>query len=147
VSSIGAFPTSGVQLTRLGFLVRNCVGEPLRHNVSPLGFSMGLLMESYYIWIEAEQWSQGEWDPTDCNSDVMVSFEQGAKWVATFFSYQNILSLAKKNQKSGECLNGKYFWATDMIMVDELSRERVEEVVSHLIANGEFRSVFRIADV
>jgi len=34
-----------------------------------------------------------------------------------------------------------------MIMVDELSRERVEEVVSHLIANGEFRSVFRIADV
>jgi len=31
-------------------------------------------------------------------------------------------------------------------MVDELSGERVEEVVSDLIANDEFQSVFRIAE-
>ena len=104
-------------------------------------------MENYYIWIEAEQWASGEWKPADCNSDVMVSFEKGAEWVATFFTYQNISALAKKNQSTGECLNGKYFWATDMILVDELTRERVEEVVFHLIANGEFERVFRIADV
>jgi hypothetical protein len=104
-------------------------------------------MENYYIWIEAEQWAAGEWIPADCNSDVMVSFEKGAEWVATFFTYQNISSLAKKNQSSGECLNGKYFWATDMILVDELTRERVEEVVIDLIANQEFERVFRIADV
>lgn len=104
-------------------------------------------MENYYIWIEAEQWAPGEWKPADCNSDVMVSIEKGAEWVATFFTYQNISSLAKKNQSTAECLNGKYFWATNMIMVDELTRERVGEVVSHLIANGEFEGVFRIADV
>ena len=104
-------------------------------------------MENYYIWIEAEQWAAGEWIPADCNSDVIVSFEKGAEWVATFFTYQNISSLAKKNQSSGECLNGKYFWATDMILVDELTRERVEEVVIDLIANQEFERVFRIADV
>jgi hypothetical protein len=103
-------------------------------------------MENYDIWIEAEQWASSEWEPADCNSDVMVSFEKGARWVATFFTYQNLSSLAEKNQSSGECLNGKYFWATDMIMVDELTRERVEEVVSHLIANGEFESIFRSTD-
>jgi hypothetical protein len=104
-------------------------------------------MENYYIWIEAEQWAPNEWNPADCNSDVMVSFEKGAEWVATFFTYQNISSLSKKNKTTGECLNGKYFWATDMIMVDEITRKRVEEVISHLIANEEFQKVFRIADV
>ena len=99
------------------------------------------------MWIEAEQWARGEWEPIDCNSDVIVSFEKGAEWVATFFTYQNILSLAKKNQSTGECLNGKYFWATDMILVDELTRERVEEVVSHLIETGEFESVFKRAEI
>src|SRR5437773_12452056 len=43
-------------------------------------------------------------------------------WVATFFSYQNILSLANKNRVAGECLGGKYFVATDMILVAEVTR-------------------------
>jgi hypothetical protein len=104
-------------------------------------------MQNYYIWIEAEQWAPGEWEPSDCNSDVMVSFERDGEWVATFFTYKNLSTLVKKNESTGECLNGKYFWATDMILVDELSRERVEEVVSHLISEGEFENVFRVGEV
>ncbi len=104
-------------------------------------------MENYYIWIEAEQWVPREWDPSDCNSDVMVSFEKDGEWVATFFTYKNLLTLTNKNESTGECLNGKYFWATDMILVDELSRERVQEVVSHLILEGEFENVFRVGEV
>jgi len=104
-------------------------------------------MQNYLIWIEAEEWAPGECDQSDCNSDVIVSFEKDGEWVATFFTYQNLSTLAKKNESTGECLNGKYFWATDMILVDELSRERVEEVVSHLISEGEFESAFRINEV
>ena len=102
--------------------------------------------QNYYVWIEAEQWASGEWNPTDGNSDVMVSFEKGAEWVATFFSYRNISTLVEKNRSSGEGLHGKYFWASDMILVDEVSRERIEEVVRHLIEVGEFESVFRVSD-
>jgi len=101
-----------------------------------------LVVQNYEIWIEAEQWAPGEWVPGDCNSDVFVTFENGERWVATFFTYQNISSLAKKNQSTGECLGGKYFWATDMILVDELTRERIEEVVSDLIAAADFKTVF-----
>ena len=104
-------------------------------------------VQNYYVWIEAEQWAPGEWEPSDCNSDVMVSFEKDGEWVATFFTYKNLSTLAKKNARTGECLNGKYFWATNMILVDELSRERVEEVVSHLISEGEFENVFRLGEV
>ncbi|MGI8653607.1 MAG: hypothetical protein ACR2LC_00145 [Pyrinomonadaceae bacterium] len=109
---------------------------------------LGMRMESqnYYIWIEAEQWASDEWSPTDDNSDVIVSFENGAEWVATFFTYKNISTLVKKNMLSGECLQGKYFWASDMILVDEIGRARVEEVVRHLIDDGEFEKVFRIND-
>ncbi len=44
-------------------------------------------------------------------------------------------------------LKGRYFWATDMILVDQLSRERVEEVVSHLISEGEFENAFSVSGV
>ena len=101
-------------------------------------------MQNYYIWIEAEEWEVGEWDPEDYNSDVMVSFENNGEWVATFFTYENIKTLAKKNHGTGECLDGKYFWATDMILVDELTRKRVEEVVVRLISEGEFEKVFSL---
>jgi hypothetical protein len=103
-------------------------------------------VQEYYIWIEAEQWSPGEWNPMDCNSDVMVSFREGAEWTATFFTYKNISTLVEKNRLSGECLQGSYFWATDMILVDEISRERIAQVVKHLIEAGEFESIFTLSD-
>lgn len=96
----------------------------------------------YSLWIEAEQWPDGMWTPADANSDVIVTFENGERWVATFFSYQNILSLAKKNRETGECLSGKYFVATDMILIDEVSRERIEEVIADLIKESEFEKYF-----
>lgn len=103
-------------------------------------------MDERYIWIEAEQWAPGEWDSADCNSDVMVSFRDGAEWVSTFFTYKNIATLIDKYKRSGERLGGKYFWATDMVLVDELTRQRGEEVVAHLIKTDDFEKVFSIND-
>lgn len=102
--------------------------------------------QKYSIWIEAEGWVEGEWTPADDNSDVTVTFENGERWVATFFSYQNILSLAEKNRGTGECLGGKYFVATDMILVDEVSRERIEEVVAKLLKENEFERYFAFCE-
>ena len=45
--------------------------------------------QSYTIWIEAEEWAPGEWTPEDDNTDVMVTWEDGRRWVASFFSYKN----------------------------------------------------------
>lgn len=102
--------------------------------------------QKYSIWIEAEEWAEGEWTPADDNSDVIVTIENGERWVATFFSYQNILSLAEKNRGTGECLGGKYFVATDMILVDEVTRERIEEVVADLLAQNGFERYFALCE-
>ncbi len=98
--------------------------------------------QKYSIWIEAEECAEGEWTPADSNSDVIVTLGNGERWVATFFSYQNILSLREKNRFTGECLGGRYFCATDMILVDEVSRERIEEVVAEMLAQKEFNTYF-----
>jgi hypothetical protein len=100
-------------------------------------------MNEYTIWIEAEHWAEGEWNPSDDNSDVIVTAANGTRWFATFFSYANISSLVEKFKQSGECLSGKYFWATDMLLVDEVSRHRIEEVVHHLVKGGEFEQIFK----
>jgi hypothetical protein len=98
--------------------------------------------QKYSIWIEAEGWASGEWTPADGNSDVIVTFENGERWVATFFSYRNISSLMEKNRETGECLGGKYFCASDMILADEVSRERIEEVVAEMLDQKEFETYF-----
>ena len=97
----------------------------------------------FSVWIEAESWEPGSWVPNDANSDVVVTWEDGRRWVATFFSYNHIQTLVAKNRATGECLAGTYFWASDMILVDEISRQRIEEVIHDLIASDEFEQVFR----
>ncbi|MEK3905287.1 hypothetical protein [Paenibacillus sp. FSL R7-0179] len=96
----------------------------------------------YSIWIEAEEWAEGEWNIVDGNTDAIVTFEDSSRWVASFFTYQNIQTLADKNKQTGECLHGKYFRGSDMVLVDECSRKRIEEVIAHFIMSGEFEVMF-----
>ena len=102
-------------------------------------------MQDYTVWIEPEAWAPGEWNPPDDNTDVIVTFADGTAWVATFFTYANIASLVETYKRTGECLHGRYFWASDMILVDEVSRQRIEEVVAHLIDTGGFEHAFKEA--
>ena len=101
-----------------------------------------------HIWIEAEEWAPGEWEPWDDNTDVIVTLGDCSRRVATFFSYKNVSSLVEKNVRTGECLAGRYFWASDMILTDVVSRPRIEEVVTHLVISAplEFRRIFRQID-
>nr|WP_241675056.1 hypothetical protein [Paenibacillus luteus] len=92
--------------------------------------------------MEAEEWAEGQWDINDDNTDVIVTFEDRSRWIASFFTYKNIQTLAAKNKQTGECLRGKYFWGSDMLLVDECSRNRIEEVIGHLIKEGEFERIF-----
>jgi hypothetical protein len=96
----------------------------------------------YSIWIEAEQWSEGEWNVYDDNTDAIVTFEDGSRWIASFFTYKNVYSLAEKNKRTGECLHGKFYWRSDMILVDECSRKRIDEVINHLLLQGDFEIIF-----
>lgn len=83
------------------------------------------------------------YDPYDDNLDVIVTFSDRSRWVATFFTYENINALRKKDQQTGESMNGAFFWASDMILIDCVSRERIEAVIQYLLDNDEFSYTFR----
>lgn len=101
-----------------------------------------------HIWIEAEEWAEGEWNAEDANLDVIVTFSDRSKWIASFFTYTNIQTLREKNVNTGECMKGAYLWSSDMFLIDIASRERIYEVIDFLIENDEFESVFtRYSDV
>jgi hypothetical protein len=100
----------------------------------------------YTIWIEAAQWAPGQWNPSDTNSDVIVIFDDRSRWAATFFSYANIATLVTNYRQFGENLHGKYFWSSDMILADEVSRKRIEEMITHLLYEGDFKRMFTRLD-
>ncbi|WP_238918602.1 hypothetical protein [Clostridium sp. YIM B02555] len=100
-----------------------------------------MLNNDYDIWIEAEQW-EDVLDVHNDNTDVIVEFKNGARWGASFFTYSNISRLVEKNRVTGECLSGKYYWSSDMVLIDEISRKRIEEVINYLICEGKFEVIF-----
>ncbi len=98
--------------------------------------------QSYLIWIEAEEWASGSWTPDNANTDVIVTWADGSRWVASFFSYKNIQTLTQKNKRTGECLSGAYFWSSNMFLIDEVSRQRIEEVIAQLLKENDFEAIF-----
>jgi hypothetical protein len=101
-----------------------------------------LRAKKYSVWIEAEHWAPGAWNIFNDNTDVIVDFEDGSRWLASFFTYSNIETLSRKNASTGEYMNGKFFWSSDMVLIDEVSRIRIEQVIEYLICNEEFEQVF-----
>ena len=98
--------------------------------------------QNYTIWIEAEQWSEDQWNYDDSNTDVLVIWEDKSRWVASFFSYKNIQTLTEKNRKTGECQGGSYFWSSNMILIENTSRKHIEDVVAGLIQKDQFEGIF-----
>lgn len=98
--------------------------------------------QKYTIWIEAESWRAGEWNVHDDCTDVVVTWEDGSRWIASFISYQHVKTLTEKNKRTGENLSGAYFWMSDMFLVDQVSRQRIEAVIQHLSKRGELKQVF-----
>ncbi len=81
-----------------------------------------------------------ELSPFDDNVDVEIKLDNGKLYSATFFTIENIKSLLYRYQKTGECSNGLYLWASDMIIVNELTEVIIRSTVADLIENGEISS-------
>lgn len=50
----------------------------------------------------------------------------------------------KKHKQTGECLSSAYFWASNMLLIDCVSRQHIEEVIDYLIKEGEFEVIFTL---
>lgn len=88
-------------------------------------------------------------DSTNFNTDVIILVQEEedepriVKYVASFFTYANITELRSRHIKTGEYLNGKYFYSKNMVLIDDCSIENIRAVVAQLVEEGEFEEVFR----
>ena len=75
-------------------------------------------------------------------ADVVVCLTNGEKFVASFFSYDQIAELRRVHQASGEFLHGAYFWSKHLVLVENCGPPFVRRVVEHLLEEGELAEVF-----
>lgn len=80
-------------------------------------------------------------EPTDDdNVDVRIELADGRVFSVTFFTVANLVTLMARYGKTGECADGLYVWAKNMIVVQEISRAVIEKVARDLVATGEVES-------
>ena len=81
-------------------------------------------------------------DSDNDNVDVQVTFPNGERFSAVFFTIRNIEALMKRYKKTGECADGLYFWASDMIIVERLTEKTICKTIDHLLVENEFGYIF-----
>jgi len=92
----------------------------------------------------SSDYEQGKIAPDLDSTDVIIQMNNGDKHVASFFSYDYIANWEANQKDTSENLNGKFFWAPNMVIVDKCTKENIKEIVKYLIDEGDFRSVFKL---
>jgi hypothetical protein len=95
------------------------------------------------IQLTSQNSDNENFNPKRGNTDVIVSLEDGRKYIASFFAYNNIDDLRLEHQHNGDFLHGSYFWAKNMVLVEECSPKVIHPVVKNIIEEGEFNDIFR----
>jgi len=78
-----------------------------------------------------------------CNVDVFVTLKDGSCWTATVFTVVEVERLMKLWTGTDEALGGRYFWASDGLIVRDPGIGSMTGVIAGLIENSEFPEIFQ----
>ncbi|MEU6527272.1 hypothetical protein ABZ892_31700 [Streptomyces sp. NPDC046924] len=82
--------------------------------------------------------SAGEDPAAVCNVDVEVRLTEGSRWSATVLTVAEVHRLMEKGSKTGEDLDGRYFWCLDSLIVRDPGIDNMIQVITGLLDNGDF---------
>ncbi len=74
-------------------------------------------------------------DIFDDNIDLRIHFEDGAIYWGTLFTIRNVQRLLKQEERS-------FFWATNMVILEDLSEESIAKAVQGLVESGYILDAF-----
>jgi len=95
------------------------------------------------IILTAEYLEDGRADYEDLNTDVIVQFDNGDKYVATFFSQKNLENMIKELQQIDEYRTGNFYKVLNMVLVRDFGEGDIRPVIDEMLAEGDFQLVFR----
>ncbi len=94
------------------------------------------------IHLSAQSGNYENFDPYNGNTDVIVILKSGETYVASFFTYSNIQQLQQVHKETGEYLKGRYFQASNMVLIENCELATIQHVVNDLIEEGDFLQTF-----
>ena len=102
-----------------------------------------MYLEIDRLYLSGISESEEDVDFDNTNTDVIVVLNNGQKYIAAFFTIKNVEVINLQNEYEGRNLEGKYFWAKNMVLVARCDPDSVEAVVKNLIEEGDFKEVFK----
>jgi hypothetical protein len=76
-------------------------------------------------------------------ADVAITLPDGSRHYATFMTLQAVQLVMDTHRKTGECRNGGYFWASDLVIMRRPGIPAMAEAVADLIATGNLAAACR----
>ena len=77
-------------------------------------------------------------DPaTASEADATIRLPDGTRRYATFMTLDGIAKIMSRWQATGECLNGRYFYCTDLVIIDNVGFHAMADIVRDLIDTGD----------
>lgn len=77
----------------------------------------------------------------DDNVDVRIELADGRAYSVSFFTLANLETLMVRWGRTGECANGLYVWATNMIVVQEITQAVIRRVAQDLVETGDIEKI------
>jgi len=74
--------------------------------------------------------------------DVFVKLDNGQQYVGSFYTLGKVMQMKESGQQSGDFCKGKYFWTSNMIIVDEINDVVINETIKNLLENDGFYTAF-----
>lgn len=78
-----------------------------------------------------------------CDVDMWVTFADGQRWSGTVFTVDEARRLMDRWSDTGECLDGRYFYGWDNLIVRDPGIPAMADVIDHLVVTGDYRSALR----
>ena len=95
------------------------------------------------IVITAERLSNSPLDYENLNTDVIVNFDNGDKYIATFFSHESLKQMLEMDIKTGEFFSEKYYRILNMVIIKDFNTGDLHQIIESMIAEGDFQLVFK----
>lgn len=70
-------------------------------------------------------------------ADATITLSDGTRRYATFMTLSVVSKTMDRWQDTGECLSGRYFWCSDLIIIREPGFDSMITSVQDMIATGE----------
>ena len=83
-----------------------------------------------------------EYIPEMDDEEVCIHLDNGQKFYTWFFTTRMIDDVMRRHKRSGESFGGSFFLTEGMIIVEDISKETIRSVVSHLVESEGDLSLF-----